>query len=156
MARISSISGGGSTNPRATVGVFSYGTKGNVIPKVQFDFDVTKFRDPTGQKQFKGTNGISPDVRDWVGEDERVWAVIQDCLLLADDLVKPKSQSTGGVKMEVAPVSGWLSFAFHDYHGKWAGPAVAELVAEALSKAGYVVATTHYGLKTKSGEPVVL
>ena len=138
-----------------TVGIYSFGVKGNITPKCQFTVDVTKFRDPSGQKQFKNLNGIDPEVRDWVGEDARMAGVVENCLLIADDLLKPKAVADGE-KTTVAPASAWLSIAFKDHHGRWAAPAVAELVAEALSKAGFTVATTHYGLKEADGKPVVL
>ena len=131
------------SDPKVQIGVYSFGSKGPATPKSQFEFDVSKFRDPAGQKQFKGGCGVDPDVRAWVGEDDRVPAIIANCLLLAEDLIRAKP-STTGARTE-APAD-WLSFSFRDFHGRWASPAVAELVADALSRAGYVVAVKHFGL----------
>ena len=154
MPRVKSMT---NADPKPTIGVYSFGSKGNVFPKVQFEFDVSKLRDPSGQKQFKGLNGVDPEVRDWVAQDTRVQGIVDNCLLLADDLVKPKKRETSdGVVATVVPVSGWLSFSFKDVHGRWAGPAVAEAVAEAFSKAGYTVATVHCGLKVPGGGTVVM
>ena len=135
--------------PKATTGIYSYGSKTAVIPKTQFDFDLTKFRDPGGQKQFKDVVGTHETVKKWMIDDEdsakQVNAIISDALLIADDLIKPKARMDGS-KTEIAPISAWVSISFHDFHGKWAAPAVAELVADALDKAGYNICVTHYGL----------
>ena len=127
------------------IGVFSFGKNiGDKSPlTVQFEFDVAALRDPAGQKQFVGSNGTFPLVIDWVGEDRRVPIIIKDCLLLADDLAKPKIKEGSSV---AKPISQWLSFSFRDFHGKWIAPAVAEKVANALSDAGYVVAVHHQSL----------
>src|SRR3990167_5418139 len=98
--------------PKATVGIYSYGIKGSVQPKAQFDFDLTKFRDPSGQKQFSGVLGTHVSVKEWMKDDERIAALIADCKLIADDLIKPKMRD--GKAM--AAQSAWLSFAFHDFH----------------------------------------
>ena len=141
------MSSDNSTAPKATIGIYSYGSKGSVFPKTQFDFDLTKFRDPGGQKQFNGVIGTHSSVKEWMKEDERVSALISDCKLIADDLVKPKPRVDGS-KTEVTAQSAWLSIAFHDFHGKWAAPAVAELVADALNDAGYTICVTHYGFSS--------
>ena len=126
---------------RPEIGIFSYGSSKEASETSgQFEFDVSSLRDPSGQKQFNGFNGVYPNVRDWVGTDRRVPIIIRDCLLLADDLIKPKPQ--GDSKVPKA-MSVWLSFSFKDFHGKWIAPAVAELVAERLSKEGFNVAVHH-------------
>ena len=137
-----------SQDPKPVIGVYSFGAKGGKSPVTQFECDVTEWRDPAGQKQFKKVNGTHPDVRGWMKEDKRVQAVINHCLLLADDLVKPKSREVGETT-QVEALSGWLSFSFKDHHGKWAAPAVAELVARALSNAGYFVGVRHVNLDQK-------
>jgi len=112
----------------------------------QFEYDVAPFRDPAGQKKFAGWNGTFPEVREWMKEDTRVGVVIKECLLLADDLIKPKDLDN----KKGESVSNWLSIAFKDHHGQWASPAVAELVADALSLAGYVVVVYHGSLKKEA------
>jgi hypothetical protein len=144
-----------SKDPKPTIGIYSYGVKGSARPTAQFDFDVSKWRDPSGQKQFAGrTSGQEPEVRDWAGEDNRTEAVISACLLLANDLVKPHPRGNG-TTTTLIPESAWLSFAFHDVHGRWAAPAIAELVADALDKAGYTVAVAHHGLKPIKSQVVL-
>ena len=129
-------------DPRPQIGVYSWGSKTREkAPSAQFEFDVSQFRDPAGQKQFSKACGSDPDVRAWVCEDRRLPAVIDTCLLLAEDLLKPKKKGSG----EEA-ISQWLSLAFRDYHGKWIAPAVAEAVANKLSDAGYIVMVIHHAL----------
>ena len=126
---------------RPEIGIFSYGSSKEASEASgQFEFDVSSFRDPGGQKQFAGTNGLYPDVRDWVGTDRRVPIIIRDCLLLADDIIRPKPQANSNVPKAL---SVWLSFSFKDFHGTWIAPAVAELVANSLSEAGFNVAVHH-------------
>lgn len=141
------VAPGTTTKPTtARIGLYSFGDKGKVRPSTQFTFDVTKFRDPAGQKQFNGvSNGTHQAVRQWMKEDERVAGIIAHCKLLANDLVKPKTR-TNGNRTEIATVSAWLSISFMDHHGRWAAPAITELVADALCDAGYDVVVTHSGL----------
>ena len=139
----------GDANLRPAIGVYSVGSKAKTSTDrqfAQFEFDVSHFRDPTGQKQFRGKSGLAPEVQTWVKDDVRVPGLIQNCLILADDLVKPKA-NTEGDTTRMAAASQWLSFSFKDHHGIWAAPAIAELVANALSDAGYTVAVLHRELK---------
>ena len=129
---------------RPNIGIYS-GTE-TKHPVGQFEFDVSKFRDPAGQVQFRlqelkeaGINGTTPEVRDWVAKDRRVPIIISECRLLAEDLISPKTDGK--------PISAWLSFSFVDTHGKWIAPAVAELVANHLSDAGFNILVHHAGLK---------
>ena len=135
-------------DPKPVVGVYSFGSKVSTgRPQAQYEFDITTMRDPSGQKQFvKESDGRSELVRKWIGEDDRVPGIISFCRMLADDLVKPKTRTTENAT-RVEPVSQWLSIAFYDFHGKWAAPAIAEIVADALSDDGYTVAVKHYALK---------
>ena len=130
------------SEPRPEIGVYSYGSKGAKGEiSAQFEFDVTRFRDPSGQQQFKGAKGSDPDVRDWVCQDRRLPAILDMCMLLAEDLLKPRKH---GDREEV--ISQWLSFAFKDYHGKWIAPAIAEAVANKLSDSNYRVLVIHHDL----------
>jgi hypothetical protein len=116
-------------------------------PAAQFEFDVSTFRDPVGQKQFNRAVGTCPDVRDWVAQDRRVPGVVNVCRLLAEDLCRPHPKGTG---TEV--ISGWLSISFKDHHGKWIAPAVAELVANQLDKDGFNVIVLHHELRPSPKE----
>lgn len=134
---------------RASIGVYSFGTKNAPEPQrqfAQFEFDVSKLRDPQGQKQFSGSNGLDKRVQEWLKADTRISGLVLECLLIADDLVKFKTK-VDGPKTELAQASSWLSLSFKEHHGKWTAPAIAEVVAIALSEAGYNVAIFHRELK---------
>lgn len=131
---------GENNQPRPQIGIYSFGLNTVKQPSAQFEFDVSKFRDPVGQKQFNRALGTCPDVRDWVGQDKRVAGVIQMCQLLAEDLVRPHKKADG--KEEA--ISGWLSISFKDHHGKWISPAIAELVANQLDADGFSVIVLHH------------
>ena len=132
-----------SKGDRPQIGIYSYGTSKQQDYTGQFEFDVSLLRDPAGQKQFLGFNGLYPQVRDWVGVDRRVPIIIRDCQLFADDMALPKPKEG---QDKPAPISPYISFAFKDFHGKWIAPAVAELVADVLSKKGFRVAIHHRGI----------
>ncbi len=126
---------------KPNVGIYSYASNGSRNIVGQFEFDVSSFRDPLGQKQFlTKSSGIDPEVRDWVGQDHRVPILIKECRMLAEDLIRHKKDG------QAAP-STWLSFSFKDFHGKWISPAVAELVADELSNAGFMVTVYHSAIK---------
>ena len=129
----------GQTKPN--IGIYSFGDKCQKPPAAQFEFNVSLFRDPVGQKQFGKAYGNSPDVRDWVAQDKRMPGVIEACQLLAEDLIRPHKK---GDREET--ISSWLSIAFRDHHGKWIAPAIAESVANQLDKDGFVVIVLHHEL----------
>lgn len=136
----------GNSAVKPQIGVYSCGDKQKSTITSQFEFSVSSFRDPMGQKQFEGLNGTHPEVRTWISSDSRIGILINECLLLSNDLLKPKKVGEGPDKA----ASVWLSFAFKDKNGKWIAPAVAELIADALAEAGYVVVTHHAGLPMES------
>ena len=129
------------------IGVYSFGTQSSDKPVAQYEFDVSKLRDPQGQQQFKNRFGWDLEVRDWMKEDSRLRALVQDCRLLAADLLGQRPKGSGAA----ASISTWTSFSFKDFHGRWISPAVAELVADALSADGWRVTVHHreQGLVTR-------
>lgn len=131
-------------NFKPQIGIYSYASTAQKSLAGQFEFDVSQFRDPAGQKQFLGRDicGVDAEVRDWVGQDRRVPVLVKECRLLAEDLIRPKQN-------EKAPCQ-WLSISFKDRHGKWIAPAVAELVANALSDDGFTITVYHSGTKQAS------
>ena len=149
MPRFKSFSG---SDTKPSIGVYSYPTKGLSGVTAQFEFDVSGFRDPAGQKQFKGRtklseagslvplNGVDSEVYEWVAKDPRIPAIIGDCRILAEDQIRPKADGKA--------LSVWLSLSFKDYHGIWIAPAVAELVANALSDDGFNIVVHHFCEKT--------
>ena len=128
---------------KPNIGIYSYPKErsGNQI-NGQFVFDVSTFRDPSGQALFTGLNGLDKSVISWVGQDRRVPIIVKDCKLLANDLIRPKPDGKS--------ICYWLSIAFTDHHGKWISVSVAEIVADALSSDGFNVAIYHVGLKDKT------
>lgn len=125
---------------KPNIGVYSYPKDGHkTVTTGQFEFDVSTFRDPSGQKTFAGLNGLDKYVIEWVGQDRRVAVLIRDCKLLAEDLVRPK--------LDGKSICEWFSIAFKDHHGKWIAPAIAEIVADALSNDGFNVAVYHSELR---------
>lgn len=128
-------------SPKPTLGFYSFGseTKGT-LPMAQFEFDVTKFRDPTGQKQFAGMAGVDPPVVKWVAEDPKVKAVLEQVKLTVADLQSPDSSGN--------PRSKWISFSFKDHHGRMIAPAICEYVAAAF-EAENLILVAHYGLQVK-------
>lgn len=145
-----------SKDPKPNIGLYSYGTKGGARPQAQFDIDVSKWRDPGGQIQWRGrANGTETDVRNWVAEDPRTPALVQMCAILAADLIAEHTMVTDSGVVSKRAESPWMSIAFHDHHGRWAAPAVAEIVADFLDKAGYTVCCVHHGLVEKKGKVVL-
>jgi RNase adaptor protein for sRNA GlmZ degradation len=123
------------------IGIYSFGENCDKKPQAQFEFDVSKFRDPVGQKQFNKAVGTQADVRDWVGQDKRVPALVQQCRILAEDLIRPHKKDGKDEQ-----ISAWLSLSFKDHHGKWISPAIAELVANQLDLDGFKVVVCHHNL----------
>lgn len=127
---------------KPNIGIYSFGPATNGQVNGQFEFDVTYFRDPQGQKQFQGKDGLDKDVIAWIRADRRIPILIKECSLLADDLLSPKGE-------DKKKISTWVSFCFRDPHGKWISPAVAEIIADTLSDAGFNVIVSHQALLKK-------
>lgn len=133
-----------------TIGIVSFGAKTPGAPKCQFEVDVSKLRDPSGQKQFGGRNGSEPPVVKWVSEDPRIAGIVASCRLIAEDLCATRKRTgSDGKTVESGPLTHWLSIGFKDYHGRWIAPAVAEYVAAALEGDGFPVSVNHLGLQKK-------
>lgn len=125
------------TTPPLNITIHSYGSVTKNKPACRYLIDVIKLRDPVGQKDFivKDFLGTDRDVQDFVKEDERVPAIIDECVNIV-------AAHVGGNK------EPYVSIGFHDHHGRWIAPAVAELVADGLDAAGYPCAVTHHELET--------
>ena len=123
------------------IGIHSYSSRKGVVPTAQWEFDVSAFRDPMGQKQFQGKNGNIPEIVTWVCQDKRVPAVLDLCAILAEDLLRP--HMVNGANKSIC---SWVSIAFKDTHGTMIAPAVAEAVADKLSNMGFIVAVSHHAL----------
>lgn len=125
------------------IGVYSAGKRGGKATSGQFEFDVSTFRDPAGQSQFKGKDGTDLAVREWIKKDSKIQALVNDCLILADDMIKPKKHEGSSTP---SAASAWLSFIFRDHNGVWTAPAIGEIVTDALIAKGYTVAVYHSDL----------
>ena len=128
------------------VGLYSFGTRTGHDPMSQFEFDVSKLRDPAGQKQFSISNGMDTAVHAWLAQDDRVGQIVWICRLLASDMLAKRMF----MDREVAPASTWVSFSFKDYHGKFISPAVACIVAEALKADGFPPMVYHLSLQART------
>lgn len=113
---------------RASVGLFSLSTKNTVYHS--YVIDLSTFRDPLGQANFKPLDGRAKEVQEWIKLDPRFPAIRDACRQIVADVI-------GGQKRT------WLSIAFKDFHGTHISPAVAELIAHDLLSRGYSVGVTH-------------
>lgn len=117
---------------QAEVGIYAFGANNpNNMSSItlQYQFDVSSFRDPIGHKSFKGMDGTHEEVKKWILSDKRVKSLIDEVHRLVYDHV-----DNGKTR--------WLSIGFIDHHGKWISAAVAELVADSLPDK-YKVAVVH-------------
>jgi hypothetical protein len=117
------------------VGVYSTKKNKSALAIAQVEFDLSTFRNPMGEKKFKDLpqKGLDKAVMEWMKRDPRINIIMKDCMILARDKF-----STGNDSLP------WLSFLFCDDHGLWTAAAVAELVADDLSDAGFRVSTHHH------------
>jgi len=102
----------------------------------QFDFNVSKFRDPQGNANLMKlyNDGQHIAVREWIKVDPRMQGILDASLMLAYDRITHGEQK-------------FLSLAFRDFHAKWIARAIAEVVADHLSNAGFSVGVQHEQLK---------
>lgn len=103
----------------AKVGIYS--AKIGAIPNSTYIIDVSNFRDPMGQKEFRKLDGRDEKVKEWINSDRRVPALIDAVAQVAIDAAK-----NAGVN--------YLSICLYDHHGKWIAPALAEIVADKLAE----------------------
>lgn len=122
---------------KSEVGIYSFG---RLIPRdypivSTFTINVTGMRDPQSSGGFrrKFTDGRADEIQDYIRDDDRYPAILDNVEMLAQMYLRSEGKSLS-----------WLSFAFMDNHGKWAGPAFAEAIAEDLSDLGYRVHTFHH------------
>jgi hypothetical protein len=116
---------------KAEVGIFSL-HQDMTSPIPQFEFDLSHFRDPIGNAHLRKNclDGTDPKVQTWIKEDPRLEAVKQNCLILAEDMIRHQG-------------SKWLSIGLRDHHGKWISRAVVEIVADYLAANGFDVGVLH-------------
>lgn len=112
----------------ACIGLYSVPTS-KPIPDIIFNwkFDVSKFRDPIGQK----------DLRNLDGRDTKVQA-----FLLEDPRMKPLLHA---VKLIAAQKDKWTSIAFFDHHARYISVGIVELVARELDSTGLNIYISHQG-----------
>lgn len=102
--------------------LITYRTQGKTPAASRYTWDLTNLRDPIGQLDLKHScvDGRDDRVMAWMIQDPKVRAVVDTAALMAATHMKPPANDSA------------VSFAFHDPHGKWIGPAVAELLAKRL------------------------
>lgn len=116
----------------ADIIVFSGGRTTPLVAK--YVIDVSTVRDPTGQKAFhRFGDGRHPDVQKWMAPDPKVKAIIREAGILAAQHITAMKDS-------------FLGIGVQDHHGRWAAPAMAEMIADYLADAGYRVSVLHRGL----------
>lgn len=122
---------------QAELGIYTYGrlVPREAPPMSQYVIDVAGLRDPLSNRGFKHkySDGRPGEVQDFVREDSRMNAILDTVKLIAH--------------MQLRSMAGdgkWLSFGIRDHHGKWIAPAVGEILADELSRAGYKVALHHH------------
>lgn len=101
----------------------------------QFKWDCSNLRDPIGQQHLRSLNGCCQSVKDFVKQDPRVDAIIDECKRLA--------------QMQKSSPSYEVTIAFMDKKARFISTAVAEIVKEELIKAGYFVKVEHTALTAK-------
>lgn len=102
-------------------------------PMTHYEFDLSDFRDPLGNKNLMSQckHGSDDKVKVWIKTDPRYPTILNQCIILAKDSEKR------GIK--------WLTLGFKDYHGIWKSGAVAELIGDELGELGFDVAVIHVG-----------
>lgn len=118
--------------PKSAITVHSY--RGGNGPLIRWSCDVSNFRDPIGQKQFKHLNGKNEQVREFVAKDPRVKLVIEEFCALAHVVIKEANEP-------------YVSFGVYDRHGLYIAPAIVEMLVEALRAEGFQVYTQHHEVK---------
>lgn len=125
----------------AELALYSYG---RLVPRSypivsSYTINVTGMRDPQSSGGFRKryTDGRPGEVQAYMKDDPRYKAIADNVAMLAHMHLRSDGRNVS---------SPWVSFAFMDFHGKWAGPAITEAVAEELSASGYKVQVFHYDL----------
>lgn len=108
----------------AQIGIFPLKTGGKEY--MQYVIDLSAFRDPQGQPQFRDLDGRSPAVQNWIKSDPRLPALLDGVTLQVRDALDNRHQV-------------YTSIGLKDHHGKWISVAVATLLADHLSDRGYRV-----------------
>lgn len=105
----------------AQVGIYTYGGEskkyGGSAP--HYEFDVSEFRDPMPKFKKEGLTGSAPAVQEWIKEDPRLQALIDQVMMIVRDQVVERKLS-------------WLTIGLKDHHEKWIARALAEIIAQKL------------------------
>lgn len=120
---------------QADINIYSYGKATQTPPVTKYTVNVRNLRDPIGNASLRQVckDGRAPAVIEWVAEDERVEIIVTELVGLAHAHIKHGKET-------------YVSIGFVDHHGKWIAPAVAEIVAAAMERAGFSVSVRHQGL----------
>ena len=120
---------------QAQVNIYSYGRKTAHPPAAKYVLDVRNFRDPVGNMSIRKTceSGIATAAQEFVAEDDRIPILIEEFIGLCFAHLKMGRET-------------YVSIAFVDHHGRWVAPAVAEIVAAGIERAGYSISVRHQGL----------
>lgn len=123
----------------AEIGIYTWGSKvpRSYTPIASYIVDVAGLRDPQSNRGFKKRHphGCAGEIQEYVKEDPRYPAISDMVKMLAHLHLRSDAQD-----------GKWLTIALVDFHGRWIAPAVAELVSDELSSAGFRVSCFHYDL----------
>lgn len=122
----------------ADVIFYSFGTSKIIdveVPSYHYAVDVNTLRDPIGNKELtsKSRDGRDEAVVEWIKTDRRIPAILDTVQLVAETHLDAAKEP-------------YVVVAFHDFHGKWISPALAELAATQLDNLGYKTFIINKGL----------
>ena len=132
----------------AEVGIYTFGKDSpNRVATCQYIIDVSGMRDPGSSGVIRKLygNGVPIEVQKYMEDDPRTRAVVETVRTIT--FMHLRSDGRDGK---------WLSFGVVDHHGKWAAPAVGEIAAWTLDRAGYKVSIYHADLGIKSATTATL
>lgn len=115
----------------ALVNIISFGKVTAIPPTPKYLIDVSSLRDPSCQFTKTHSDGRSPDIQAWLRLDPRV------------DIIVREIKQICAVHLDSMKES-YISIGFHDHHGKWIAPCVAEIVASEIT---HTVSVEHKELK---------
>ena len=96
------------TTNKPRIILYSYSSTSSVSTQanVNYEIDVSRFRDPAGNKKLTSTcqDGQDEKVQDWIATDSRMDAILHRVLCIADDAKTTKTHH--------------VSIGFADHHGQ--------------------------------------
>lgn len=119
---------------KARVGLYSISLSHPPVHHIMYHhrIDVSKWRDPMGQKTLRSRTGLDLDVQAYLSLDPRMGTLRDTVRLIA------------------AEDRPWTAIALYDYHGRHISAGLVELLGKDLDQAGKIVSITHLGWPQKT------